>query len=217
MNKLRYIVAFIVLASHPPAVLLWVAIHPFASFWRKRGPFWTYFALGIPMAGYMVFAWFVRGFLIGADLGTSTITMVLAAACVMAGMLLNRERRKHLNFATLSGLPELSQGQYPGKLLIDGIYGRIRHPRYVEVHFIVFGYAFFANYLGSYVVVILSLPMIYFIVLLEERELRQRFGAAYEEYCRRVPRFMPKRKPRQDRGEIGGNDKAKHSSAGDND
>jgi protein-S-isoprenylcysteine O-methyltransferase Ste14 len=30
-------------------------------------------------------------------------------------------------------------------------------------------------------------------VLLEERELRDRFGAEYEEYCRRVPRYIPKR------------------------
>jgi len=38
----------------------------------------------------------------------------------------------------------------------------------------------------------LSLPLIYFIVRLEERELRERFGTAYEEYCRQVPRFVPK-------------------------
>jgi protein-S-isoprenylcysteine O-methyltransferase Ste14 len=28
-------------------------------------------------------------------------------------------------------------------------------------------------------------------IALEERELRNRFGASYAEYCRRVPRFFP--------------------------
>jgi protein-S-isoprenylcysteine O-methyltransferase Ste14 len=31
------------------------------------------------------------------------------------------------------------------------------------------------------------------VVLLEERELRDRFGAEYDEYCRRVPRYIPGR------------------------
>lgn len=48
-NSVRYIVAFVVLASYPPAILLWVAIHPCAQFWRKLGPFWTYALLGIPV------------------------------------------------------------------------------------------------------------------------------------------------------------------------
>jgi protein-S-isoprenylcysteine O-methyltransferase Ste14 len=30
------------------------------------------------------------------------------------------------------------------------------------------------------------------VVVLEERELRHRFGPVYEEYSRRVPRFIPK-------------------------
>jgi protein-S-isoprenylcysteine O-methyltransferase Ste14 len=29
------------------------------------------------------------------------------------------------------------------------------------------------------------------VVLLEERELRDRFGAEYDEYCGRVPRYIP--------------------------
>jgi protein-S-isoprenylcysteine O-methyltransferase Ste14 len=54
------------------------------------------------------------------------------------------------------------------------------------------GSALIANYLALYLVVALWLPGLYFIVLLEEKELRDRFGPAYDEYCRRVPRFIPR-------------------------
>ena len=35
------------------------------------------------------------------------------------------------------------------------------------------------------------LPAVHLIVLLEERELGRRFGAAYDEYAARVPRYLP--------------------------
>jgi len=196
MNKLRYIFAFLVLASYPPAILLWVAIHPFTSFWRRFGPVWTYVLLGIPVAGYVAAAWMARAFLLGTDLGTSVITMILATVCFAAGAVLGRAWRKHLSFAMLSGIPELSRQQFPGKLLTDGIYGRIRHPRYIEVVLVTFSYAFFANYLGTYLVVLLGMPLLYLVVVLEERELQERFGEEYQAYCRRVPCFLPWRRPR---------------------
>jgi len=34
--------------------------------------------------------------------------------------------------------------------------------------------------------------VMHIIVLLEEKELKERFGHDYEEYCRRVPRYIPK-------------------------
>ncbi len=57
----------------------------------------------------------------------------------------------------------------------------------------VLGYALIANYLGMYIMFALTVPAVYFIVVLEERELRDRFGSAYEEYSERVPRFFPRR------------------------
>jgi protein-S-isoprenylcysteine O-methyltransferase Ste14 len=53
------------------------------------------------------------------------------------------------------------------------------------------GYALIANYLALYLVFALWLPALSLIVRLEESELRERFGPAYEEYCCRVPRFVP--------------------------
>jgi protein-S-isoprenylcysteine O-methyltransferase Ste14 len=88
--------------------------------------------------------------------------------------------------------PELSQRRYPGKLLTEGIYAKVRHPRYVEALLGTLGYALFANYLAVYIAFLLAIPALYLVVLLEERELRDRFGAEYEEYSRRVPRFVPR-------------------------
>lgn len=194
VNAARYIFAFLVLATYPPSLLLWLAIHPFAGFWRKLGPGWTYGVLSVPVAGYMAGVWVFRDHLLVTEWGNHAIMLCLAAVCLAAAMYLSRERRKYLNFRVLSGVPELSKEQYPGTLLTDGIYARIRNPRYVEVFFWVSGYALIANYVLAYVVVVMSIPVMYLVVLLEERELRERFGATYDDYCRRVPRFLPKRR-----------------------
>lgn len=54
-----------------------------------------------------------------------------------------------------------------------------------------------ANYPAVYLAWLLWIPGVYVTVLFEERELRQRFGAEYEEYCREVPRFIPRLGKRQ--------------------
>ena len=195
-DSARYILAIVVIASFPPSLLLWLAIHPFAAFWRQVGPVWTYVILGLPVAGYIVGVWLFRKTLLVLDLGTNVFTMILAGIAFGMAVLLKRSVVRQLRFARLAGIPELSKEKYPGKLLTEGIYSRVRNPRYIEVLLWVMAYALFANYLGAYIVVVLSLPLTYFVVRLEERELRERFGAAYEEYCRRVPRFVPKPRPR---------------------
>jgi protein-S-isoprenylcysteine O-methyltransferase Ste14 len=192
-DSVRYILAILVIASFPPSLLLWMAIHPLAAFWRQVGPVWTYTILGLPVAGYIVGVWLFRKTLLVLDLGTNVFTMILAAMAFGMAVLLKRSVVTQLRFAALSGIPELSKEKYPGKLLTEGIYSRVRNPRYIEALLWVLAYAMFANYLGAYIVVVLCLPLIHSVVRLEERELRERFGTAYEEYCRRVPRFVPNR------------------------
>ena len=193
MNSVRYFIAVVVLVAHPPGVLLWFVIHPIAGFWRKLGAGWTYAILGLPVVGMMVGLFAVRAQLVSTDFGTSLPLIALGVICLAFATTITVKSKKHLTMAILSGFPELSRSGDKGKLLTEGIYGRIRHPRYVEVILWVLGYALIANYLGMYIMFALTVPAIYFIVVLEERELRDRFGSAYEEYSERVPRFFPRR------------------------
>ena len=100
-------------------------------------------------------------------------------------------RRRQLTTRILFGVPELDKDN-PGTLLTDGIYAHLRHPRYVEVWLGTLAYACFANYLGAWIVWLATGPMLHLVVLLEERELRDRFGGEYEAYMARVPRYLPR-------------------------
>lgn len=192
MDSVRYFFALMLVMFIPPSVGLWYLIHPFARFWRRLGPLITYTILLVPVCLGIYGIYLGRARLVGADLGFSWVTTVLAVAAIVTGGRVAFARRRLLTQRILVGVPELSTAD-PGVLLTTGIYGRMRNPRYVEIMFFVAAYALFSNFVGAYVVAILTAPALYLVVLLEERELRERFGAAYDEYCRRVPRFIPSR------------------------
>lgn len=105
----------------------------------------------------------------------------------------SRKRRKFLTASILAGVPEVRMDEGKrGELLDQGPYAVIRHPRYVEIVLATLGYAAVSNYTGSWVVAAFAFPLLHLVVLLEERELRDRFGDAYREYCGRVPRYIPR-------------------------
>ena len=175
----------------PPGLLMWLVVHPFAPFWRRLGTRWTYTILCGGMLLMMIGIYVARDVLLGTDLGTNVVTILLAIPCVAIAAVIGLKRKRYLTFRILAGVPEVS-GTNRGALLTEGPYSVIRHPRYVEAMLAVLAYALVASYVGTYVLFFASIPMIYLIVILEERELRDRFGEQYEEYCRAVPRFLPR-------------------------
>jgi protein-S-isoprenylcysteine O-methyltransferase Ste14 len=83
----------------------------------------------------------------------------------------------------------------PKRLVVVGLYRHVRNPMYL---------GFFVGWLGLWVVfgranlVAIAtasaavVGMALFVLLYEEPTLRKGFGAEYEEYCRNVPRWLPR-------------------------
>jgi len=91
----------------------------------------------------------------------------------------------------LAGGPELERGGKGGTLLTEGPYSVTRNPRYIEAIVGIFAYAAFSNHLGVYLLALATVPVVHLIVILEERELQDRFGDEYKAYVTRVPRYIP--------------------------
>ena len=181
MDTARYVFAVMVLVTTPIAVGLWYAIHPFARHWRRIGPVWSYSILAVPSLAVGWACWRARATLLGADLGWHPALLALIIPSAIFGVLIARLRRRHLNQWVLTGIPELSSTN-KGSLITEGIYARVRNPRYLEFIVFVLAYVAFANYVGTWVLYALFFPVLHGVVLLEERELRERFGAEYVEY-----------------------------------
>ena len=96
--------------------------------------------------------------------------------------------KRDLGAARFIGQTELSGG---GEVARQGIYARIRHPRYVGSLLAILGACFLAGTRLMWAVAAAWTVLTLIAISLEERELRTRFGAAYEDYSRQVPRFLP--------------------------
>ena len=86
----------------------------------------------------------------------------------------------------------------PKRLVVVGFYRYVRNPMYVGFVigwiglWVVFGRA---NLTAITVAVLVILGVHLFVRLYEEPTLRRMFGAEYEEYCRNVPRWVPRVHP----------------------
>jgi protein-S-isoprenylcysteine O-methyltransferase Ste14 len=76
-------------------------------------------------------------------------------------------------------------------LVADGPYRYTRNPLYLGSLFTVMGFALLASRLGWFVLVGLTLWLLYRLIAREEDEMLQSQGERFREYCALVPRFWP--------------------------
>ncbi|MEJ2174563.1 MAG: isoprenylcysteine carboxylmethyltransferase family protein [bacterium] len=82
---------------------------------------------------------------------------------------------------------------YAEKLVTEGLYSHVRNPMYVANFFLVLGMAIASN---SWVFLLLGIPIVVLmhsaIIAAEEDFLRNKFGAEFDAFCARSPRWLPR-------------------------
>lgn len=192
MDAVRCYVALLTLVTFIPGILFWPFAHGLVRRWRQLGLAVSYSVLGAILIAIGAGVFWLRQTLLAVEFGPPGWLGLPAVLCCGAAVVVEVQCRKHLTLRTLVGIPELSPTPTGQPLLDQGIYARLRHPRYAVVMLSVCALALFTNYLAVYLFCPLAWVVLYGITLMEERELVERFGQAYEQYQRRVPRFVPR-------------------------
>ncbi len=157
-----------------------------AAFLAIRSVLWTLLVPGV-VAGYVPWRFFGLG---RARLAPFGPLQLLGMLCAGAGVVLLAACI--WEFAR-SGRGTLLPADAPRHLVVRGPYRYLRNPMYLGVTAILLGEALWAGsatlllYWAAWFAVVNV-----FVVFYEERALRRRFGAEYEEYRRQVRRWIPR-------------------------
>lgn len=191
MSPLAWFAA-LVLFVQLPIPLYWFVLHPLMGFWRRHpGP--SYFIgllLSWPPVTVCIIAFRHELFASGWP---PWWRIVLGIALVLFEVGLFARLTRDLGAARLVGKTELSGG---GAIVRHGIYAQLRHPRYLGSWLAILGAGVLAGTGVLWIVAAAWTALMLLAILLEEREMRERFGPEFQEYAREVARFFPARRKR---------------------
>ncbi len=145
----------------------------FLSIWFYWLPLWFAHIEGVSLAPRHPWAWAV--FAVGA---------ALSAWCAM-------------EFA-LRGEGTPAPFDPPRRLVITGLYRWVRNPMYLGMALMLIGEAILLSQIWpemAALAVLLTMAVAVMVVKKEEPDLRRLFGAEFDDYCRLVPRWVPRLKP----------------------
>jgi protein-S-isoprenylcysteine O-methyltransferase Ste14 len=193
IDRVRYFLGLLNVVVLPSGLLFWLVIHTWARSWRTLGPIRTYVIVLPPLVACGALLFRARGPLLGADLGMNGALITIAVILYGVMTWLELHYWRHLSIATLVGVPELTPTEHrKGKLLQNGLYRVVRHPRYLSAGIGIIANALIINHEGMYTLLLWLFPAGYLMLVLEERELVDRFGEAYRKYQREVPLIIPR-------------------------
>ncbi len=188
-----YILGLVYLIIFIPIPIGWIIIHLTISFWRKLGRYsYIVFLFYLIIFGLLIL--FYKNKLLSKQHPFNIALFVLGFVLILTALYLDRKRASVFDLKRLIGFPEIMPDKFKPKLVKEGIYSIIRHPRYIEYMLFSSGIALIIRFYYIYLIQIYMIISLYILILIEEKELKQRFGREYISYCKNVPRLIPKLK-----------------------
>ncbi len=81
----------------------------------------------------------------------------------------------------------------PRNFVAVGPYKYVRNPMYIGGMIVLLGFGLYQRSISILCLALVWLLLIHlFVVFYEEPSLRRRFGAVYDDYCKSVPRWVPR-------------------------
>ncbi len=81
----------------------------------------------------------------------------------------------------------------PKELVVAGLYNYVRNPMYVGVLLVIFGHFLWFGYWNLLIyAAVVFIAFNTFVTYYEEPNLKTKFGSTYEDYLKRVPRWIPR-------------------------
>jgi protein-S-isoprenylcysteine O-methyltransferase Ste14 len=168
----------------------WFVFHPAIGFWRRVGnrafwvalPVWLIFAACILVARHRLFAMRIE---------RNELTWAAGALLFVLANWLDTQTRHTFGWRRLAGLAEINPQHRLCGVVRSGVYGRVRHPRYLLYMLMILSMAFLTGAVAIFLLAILNILLYQILAPLEERELLDQYGPQYEAYRQSVPRFVP--------------------------
>lgn len=182
------IVFFILLAPLP----ILSGIFQYNPRWFRRFGNWNY--VGV-LNFYFITTIITLNYLDGIILlrrPPTHLLIVAGSSILFIGCIISYIAGRTLTLKTLISLPQIHPNRYHQTLVTNGLYRKMRHPRYIGYWLIALGFSMTTGLLFLWLFFIWLVVGLSILALLEERELRQRFGKTYTDYMQRVPAFLPK-------------------------
>jgi protein-S-isoprenylcysteine O-methyltransferase Ste14 len=190
--KFLYWFAALILFVELPVPIYWLVMHGGIGFWRQHGrgrlPYWIAVGAAWGLGGWLLYHFLLPAFPTVA--GRPGWTMLAGAMLLWADVAIFAVAEAQLGGRRLVGQAELSAR---GELAVSGLYAYVRHPRYLGMMLGILGVCVLAGSTRLWLVSAIWWLAALGIIHIEERELRQRFGAAYDAYAERVPMLLPLR------------------------
>ncbi len=187
-EEIARFIAIVILAFELPVPVYWLILHTPVFFWRKH------VRAAFPVA--VLSAWGIVDFLLyrfHAELFRRELSLWLALAglvLIAFDVFAFSKSEAALGSRRIVGRAELAGSR---ELIADGLYARVRHPRYLGMMSGVFGACLIVALPSLWAASLLWLVLALLMIRAEERELRARLGLAYRAYAERVPALLPYR------------------------